>query len=209
MKAALAWAALFLLPCGPLYGQPEADLTVDARDSGTGESLVEQLCTLSAYGQKVSAESRGSCLFSGVPFGQYHLAIEAPGFKSHEQEIAVFGRTVYVRVDLVVGSYGHAEGPIRSISKVHGTVERAGVSGPLTLRLVPLFGNGGRLQDGRVSEDGRFEFAGVDPGSYCLIVVIDRRGARPVIVASVPVSTSAQKFVLDLGEIALSPENRP
>lgn len=103
---------------------------------------------------------------TNIPYGEYVLRIEAPGFRSHEQILRVYQPSVAVRVGLRVTLAD--DEPLR---QVQGRVTPADLNrAELWVKLVPVLANGPTM-DARVLQDGTFSFGGIDPGEYLLIVI--------------------------------------
>jgi hypothetical protein len=167
-SAALLRLAL-ALGCSSLWGgAAEQTATVEIVPlTITGELVENGRVDLMQQGTKKSfrANFRG-WRGTNIPYGEYVLRIEAPGFRSHEQNLRVYQPVVPVRVGLRVTltddeARRDVQGRVTSVDTGRGE---------LWVKLVPVLANGPSM-DARVLNDGRFTFAGIDPGEYLLIVI--------------------------------------
>jgi hypothetical protein len=103
---------------------------------------------------------------TNIPYGEYVLRVEAPGFRTHEQNLRVYRPSVTVRIGLRVTLMD--DEPVRV---VQGRVIAADRDiDELWIKLVPILA-GGPPMDARVATDGTFSLGGIDPGEYLLMVI--------------------------------------
>ena len=98
-----------------------------------------------------------------VPYGEYVLRLQAPGFRSSELRIRVHQPDVVVRSQLAVGT------ECLGYSSISGRIRSKRADTDLWIKAIPLHGTGG--SETRVSRYGAFQLAGLDSGEYVLIVL--------------------------------------
>ena len=119
---------------------------------------------LSALGNRGKSEievRRG--VAERVPYGSYKIRVGAAAFNPAEREIRVAQGDTVVRVELSLpGSCSGSAG-------IGGSVQPLPAGRKLWLKVVPLYGAGGT--EAPVGSDGSFKIAGLDEGSYLLLVL--------------------------------------
>jgi len=89
----LALSAVVVLTSAYLYGQSAAGTihgaVVDPSGAAIANSAVEIHNPVSHYDQVVKTDNQGNFTFNNVPFNNYHLTVNAPGFQSAEQDVDV------------------------------------------------------------------------------------------------------------------------
>jgi hypothetical protein len=95
----------------------------------------------------------------------YVERIEAPGFVGAEREIRVYQPDTSVRVDLRVAS------ECSSYASLQGTIEPAPHHRRLWAKVASVRGSVG--VEAPIASDGKFSVAGLDDGTYLVIVLDD------------------------------------
>jgi hypothetical protein len=148
------------------YGKAEDGRVVIEALTAFGEPIENAHIELLQRGSRKSFTSafRGN-VAAHIPYGSYDARIEAPGFVGVEREIRVYQSETSVRVDLRVGS------ECGGYASLQGTIEPAPRHRRLWAKFVPVRGSDG--VEAPVAPDGKFSVAGLDDGSYLVIVLDD------------------------------------
>jgi hypothetical protein len=197
-----------------LLAQEAKSVTIAVTDE-RGEAITElDECSLKSVFADSYPNSSKHCSFRSVPYGLHMLRVVAAGFHSHDQAIAVYQPEVYVRVSLPIADYADydrlPEAPpfgttpdddmVVAKTRLRGTYQGRGAAKSHIVRIVPLFANGGRVQDARVEQGGAFELSGMTAGEYYLLVVTDEPFSPPKVVLARPVKIPVVG-IIDLGRI--------
>lgn len=113
-----------------------------------------------------------------IPYGDYVLRIEVPGFRFHEQTIHISSPETEVRAELEIAYIGCPYPP----SIIRGQIQNLPVRQEIWAKAVPLRGPGGT--ESRVHGAGYFELRGLRHGSYILLLTTDDRVLHQEIVVS-------------------------
>jgi hypothetical protein len=163
--------SLILAICLPFQGQSSnpdlGSATVEVKVFDTfGIPLEGAQVTLTAIGPALSFKETGATAdFKRVPFGRYDLEVKLVGFETRRQEVRVYGPSLIFRAGLELGSTSsveHAElsGLVRSVDPRNSD---------LWVRLAGIYSSD--LIENAVSEKGQFEFVGIAPGKYVLLLL--------------------------------------
>jgi hypothetical protein len=197
-----------------LLAQEAKSVTIAVTDE-RGDAITElDECSLKSVFAGSYSNTSKHCSFRSIPYGLHVLRVHAAGFRGHDQTIAVYQPEVYVRVSLPVGDIGDYDRPpgtppfgttrdddmVVANTRLRGTYQASGAAESHIVRIVPLFANGGRVQDARVEQGGAFELSGMTAGEYYLLVVADEPFSPPKVVLARPVKIPMVGIV-DLGRI--------
>jgi hypothetical protein len=98
-----------------------------------------------------------------VPYGTYKIRVGAPAYAAVERDIRLNQAELAVRVELPLPMEGH------DYASVSGSIKPVPRGRKLWVKVVPLYGTGG--SEALVRPDGSFRVAGLDEGSYVLVVL--------------------------------------
>lgn len=150
--------------------QPVEDVsevaTVSVTASTTfGEPVGQVVAILNAIGPKARYRQYGDTIsFRQIPFGLYDLEVQAAGFNTRRERVAVYQTEVRLWCGLLVSPL-HSE----ERSEVVGSVALPkNIPADLWVRLVPLYSSD--LVESRITPDGTFRVVGLEPGRYALLV---------------------------------------
>ncbi|MCB9384098.1 MAG: hypothetical protein H6509_05750 [Bryobacterales bacterium] len=187
--------------------RPTAALSVQVTDAMGRGGFEDLRCLLQSESLGVLEERTGSCEFSAVPMGLYSLTVETSGFKPHRQVVSVFQNSVFVRVILQIGDIADSIDFLHSFNRVAGHVVGDFESRSLTVRLIPLFGNSGRIQDAAIDGSGWFELAGMDNGSYLLLVIQEERDGSPRVIETKQLQIVSRNTSVEIELVAVEQAN--
>ena len=169
MLRALEFLALATSLC---WGQQSAEgtsegATVSLTVSSTfGEPVGQVEAILTEIGPEAKYRQYGDTIsFRQIPFGLYDLEVQAAGFNTRRERVAIYQPDVRLWFGLVVAPRHSVER-----SEVMGSVTLRGTSpADLWVRLVPLYSSD--FIEGHITPSGTFHLGGVEPGRYLLLVL--------------------------------------
>jgi hypothetical protein len=99
-----------------------------------------------------------------VPHGHYLLRVSRPGFRNHEQRLAILQNLVSLRVGMTVSNV-----PPCALTGVVSPVKP-----DMWLKVVPIL-NQDSVLDARIPEHGMFAISGLTSGEYAILVIHGRK----------------------------------
>ena len=136
-------------------GGPAVDATVQMTERGTNTRLRQQF---TITGDRM--------VIRDVPYGEYVLQVQRPGFRHGERVITVYQSRVSVRIFLRVAQSGD-----REPSEIVGSVIPIPPKGTkLWVNLLPLL-TAESIAEAEVDTDGTFRIKGFDDGEYVLALM--------------------------------------
>ena len=128
-----------------------------------GDRIDSAIPELIESGSRKPLKSAFRCGVARVPYGEYLLRVQAPGYRSSELGIRVYQSESVVRTQLAVGA------ECLGYSSIGGSIKSKAGERELWVKAIPLHGVGG--SETRVGRYGTFLLAGLDSGEYLLIVL--------------------------------------
>lgn len=114
-------------------------------------------------GRKIDAAFR-DFVATKVPHGHYILRVSRPGFRNHEQRLAVLQDPVSLRVGMAVSNV--------PLCVLTGVVDPA--KPDMWVKVIPIL-NQEFVVDAQVQEDGRFALSGLSFGESAVLLIQGRR----------------------------------
>jgi hypothetical protein len=158
----LAYALLVNAECVQVGEIKYGTIEVIASDS-RGLRIDSVSADLIESGSRKSVKSAFRDGVARVPYGEYLLRVQAPGFYTSEFKVRVLQSEMVVRAQLALGA------ECRGYSSIGGSIKSKSGERELWVKAIPLHGVGG--SETRVGRYGTFLLAGLDSGEYLLIVL--------------------------------------
>jgi len=141
-----------------------ADLTVTS-PGGFGDTISVFSVTVTGAGIVQTQEaSFGFTVFRGLPFGRYSIRVRSNGYLSRERVMDIRGHSVWLPVVLP------GDMPIDPlpIPRLIGRIQNMRHGDVLRVKLISIFDD--TSLTAQPDDSGNFEFAGMPPGRYLVVI---------------------------------------
>lgn len=149
------------------------DLIVEVRDAKTGNNHAKRI--------------NGGIV--QIPYGSYHIAVWAGGFREYKTEVEIVRPITTLRAELELGVFDGET----SYNEISGRVEGMRDGKDLWVKLFPLLRDDFPSAADDVSRDGVFVVGGVRPGQYVICLM---RGPEVVFASRIVVIGRAEVVLM-------------